>query len=135
MVMIRNLMDRGLLNTSHGQVAVGWLVLEDLIAVLILVLLPALVTNTHELLWQTAGPVESRGVCSADVSRWNARHSLVSTADGAPVVAGTLHCRNCRDHGRDGDWRIVCLWCFPGARCLPGRSRGERIGVQPPVWG
>jgi CPA2 family monovalent cation:H+ antiporter-2 len=46
-VMIRNLMDRGLLNTSHGQVAVGWLVLEDLIAVLILVLLPALVTNTH----------------------------------------------------------------------------------------
>jgi CPA2 family monovalent cation:H+ antiporter-2 len=53
--MIRNLMDRGLLNTSHGQVAVGWLVLEDLIAVLILVLLPALVTNTQEPLWQTAG--------------------------------------------------------------------------------
>jgi monovalent cation:H+ antiporter-2, CPA2 family len=54
-VMIRNLMDRGLLNTTHGQVAVGWLVLEDLIAVLILVLLPALVTNTQEPLWQTAG--------------------------------------------------------------------------------
>jgi len=54
-VMIRNLMDQGLLNTSHGQVAVGWLVLEDLIAVLILVLLPALFTNTHEPLWQTAG--------------------------------------------------------------------------------
>src|SRR5947209_1173226 len=54
-VMIRNLMDQGLLNTSHGQVAVGWLVLEDLIAVLILVLLPALSTNTHEPLWQTAG--------------------------------------------------------------------------------
>jgi CPA2 family monovalent cation:H+ antiporter-2 len=54
-VMIRNLMDRGLLNTSHGQVAVGWLVLEDLVAVLILVLLPALVTNTQEPLWQTAG--------------------------------------------------------------------------------
>jgi monovalent cation:H+ antiporter-2, CPA2 family len=54
-VLIRNLMDQGLLNTSHGQVAVGWLVLEDLIAVLILVLLPALFTNTHEPLWQTAG--------------------------------------------------------------------------------
>src|SRR6266700_6242802 len=37
-VMIRNLMDQGLLNTSHGQVAIGWLVLEDLIAVLVLVL-------------------------------------------------------------------------------------------------
>src|SRR5437667_3957868 len=54
-VMIRNLMDQGLLNTSHGQVAVGWLVLEDLIAVLILVLLPALSTVTQEPLWQAAG--------------------------------------------------------------------------------
>src|SRR5712691_11742903 len=55
-VMIRNLMDQGLLNTSHGQVAVGWLVLEDLIAVLILVLLTALsTTDTQEPLWQAAG--------------------------------------------------------------------------------
>ncbi len=54
-VMIRNLMDQGLLNTSHGQVAVGWLVLEDLMAVLILVLLPAIFTNTREPLWQAAG--------------------------------------------------------------------------------
>src|SRR5256885_8420149 len=54
-VMIRNLMDQGLLNTSHGRVAVGWLVLEDLVAVLILVLLPTLSTKTQEPLWQTAG--------------------------------------------------------------------------------
>ena len=54
-VMIRNLMDQGLLNTSHGKVAVGWLVLEDLVAVLILVLLPTLSTKTQEPLWQTAG--------------------------------------------------------------------------------
>jgi K+:H+ antiporter len=55
-VMIRNLMDEGLLNTSRGQVAIGWLVLEDLIAVLILVLLPVLSTETQEPLWQAAGP-------------------------------------------------------------------------------
>src|SRR2546429_40961 len=54
-VMIRNLMDQGLLNTSHGRVAVGWLVLEALVAVLILVLLPTLSTKTQEPLWQTAG--------------------------------------------------------------------------------
>src|SRR5207245_11689099 len=40
---------------SHGQVAIGWLVLEDLVAVLILVLLPALSTHTQEPFWQTAG--------------------------------------------------------------------------------
>lgn len=41
-VLLRGLMDQGLLNTEAGQVAVGWLVLEDLATVLILVLLPAL---------------------------------------------------------------------------------------------
>jgi monovalent cation:H+ antiporter-2, CPA2 family len=54
-VLLRNLIDHGLLNTSHGQVAVGWLVLEDLATVLILVLLPAFFTNTTAPLWQTAG--------------------------------------------------------------------------------
>ncbi len=39
-VLVRGLMDQGLLNTPHGRVAVGWLVLEDLATVFILVLLP-----------------------------------------------------------------------------------------------
>jgi monovalent cation:H+ antiporter-2, CPA2 family len=41
-VLLRGLMDHQLLETPHGQVAVGWLVLEDMATVLILVLLPAL---------------------------------------------------------------------------------------------
>ena len=40
-VLLRALMDRGLLATPHGRVAVGWLVLEDIATVVILVLLPA----------------------------------------------------------------------------------------------
>ncbi len=35
-VLLRGLVDHGLLNTSHGQVAVGWLVLEDLATIVIL---------------------------------------------------------------------------------------------------
>jgi CPA2 family monovalent cation:H+ antiporter-2 len=54
-VLLRNLMDQGLLKTSHGQVAVGWLVMEDLATVLILVLLPTLAENPSEALWQAAG--------------------------------------------------------------------------------
>jgi CPA2 family monovalent cation:H+ antiporter-2 len=54
-VLLRNLMDRGLLNTSHGQAVVGWLVLEDLATVLILVLLPALSVSGSGAIWQTAG--------------------------------------------------------------------------------
>lgn len=53
-VLLRGLMDHGLLSTVHGQVAVGWLVLEDLATVAILVLLPPLLGNTGNP-WQTAG--------------------------------------------------------------------------------
>lgn len=42
-VLLRALTDRGLLGTSAGKVTVGWLILEDLAAVAILVLLPAIV--------------------------------------------------------------------------------------------
>jgi CPA2 family monovalent cation:H+ antiporter-2 len=41
-VLLRGLVDNGLLNTAHGQVAVGWLVLEDLATIAILVLLPVI---------------------------------------------------------------------------------------------
>ncbi len=41
-VLLRSLMEHHLLNTIHGKVAVGWLVLEDMATVLILVLLPTL---------------------------------------------------------------------------------------------
>ncbi|MCC6678899.1 MAG: cation:proton antiporter [Phycisphaerales bacterium] len=39
-VLLRVLMDRGMLNTSHGHVAVGWLIVEDIFTVLALVLVP-----------------------------------------------------------------------------------------------
>src|SRR5215470_3596787 len=41
-VLLRALEDRGLLNTNDGKIAVGWLVVDDLVMVLALVLLPAL---------------------------------------------------------------------------------------------
>jgi K+:H+ antiporter len=43
-VLLRGLMDLGALETAHGQVAVGWLVLEDLATVVILVILPAVLS-------------------------------------------------------------------------------------------
>ncbi len=41
-VLLRVLTDNGVLDTIHGHVAVGWLVVEDLFTVFILVLLPSL---------------------------------------------------------------------------------------------
>ncbi|GIZ51761.1 YbaL family putative K(+) efflux transporter [Noviherbaspirillum aridicola] len=41
-VLLRALEERGMLETMNGRIAVGWLVVEDLVMVLVLVLLPAL---------------------------------------------------------------------------------------------
>lgn len=47
-VLLRVLMDRGMLNTSHGHVAVGWLIVEDIFTVLALVLVPILATGSAD---------------------------------------------------------------------------------------
>jgi CPA2 family monovalent cation:H+ antiporter-2 len=41
-VLLRTLTDRNELDTDQGQIAIGWLIVEDLLAVLVLVLLPTL---------------------------------------------------------------------------------------------
>ena len=55
-VLLRGLTDNGLLNTVHGKVAVGWLVLEDLATVAILVVMPAMAGGEGEgsPLWSAA---------------------------------------------------------------------------------
>ncbi len=60
-VLLRALEARGLLKSINGQIAVGWLVVEDLVMVLVLVLLPAL----SELL--ASGEVAGAG---GDVQWW-----------------------------------------------------------------
>jgi CPA2 family monovalent cation:H+ antiporter-2 len=48
MVLIRVLSDSNLLKTKEGHVAVGWLIVEDLITVIILLLIPALAIYTFD---------------------------------------------------------------------------------------
>lgn len=50
-VLLRGLMDHGLLATRHGRVAIGWLVFEDLLTVAILVLLPTVVGRADGPWW------------------------------------------------------------------------------------
>ena len=54
-VLLRGLMDNGLLNTAPGQAAVGWVIVEDLATVLILVLMPSLVNTSDGFNWQQLG--------------------------------------------------------------------------------
>lgn len=56
-VLLRALMDHGGVNTPEGHAAVGWLIVEDIITVLVLVLLPPLAATGGGgvSLWQTMG--------------------------------------------------------------------------------
>jgi CPA2 family monovalent cation:H+ antiporter-2 len=44
-VLMRGLMDRGVLDSPPGHAAVGWLIVEDIFTVLVLVLLPVIVSS------------------------------------------------------------------------------------------
>lgn len=60
-VLLKALESRGILESMNGKIAVGWLVVEDLVTVLVLVLMPPLAAilggvtteNTSTPLWQT----------------------------------------------------------------------------------
>ncbi len=54
-VLLRSLMDHGWLDSPAGKVAIGWLVVEDLLMVAILVLVPALATSSPSGPWVTVG--------------------------------------------------------------------------------
>ena len=53
-VLLRALQERRILNTERGRIAVGWLIVEDLVMVLTLVMLPALVPILNGSLQQAA---------------------------------------------------------------------------------
>jgi CPA2 family monovalent cation:H+ antiporter-2 len=54
-VLLRGLTDNGLLNTQPGQAAVGWVIVEDLATVLILVLMPSLANTSNGFDWGNLG--------------------------------------------------------------------------------
>lgn len=53
-VLLRGLMDHSLLASSHGQAAVGWLVMEDILSIAFLVLMPMLADRTGGVDWRSA---------------------------------------------------------------------------------
>ena len=56
-VLTRVLADNGALHTPSGHIAIGWLIVEDLFTILVLVLLPAIygATNADGNIWATLG--------------------------------------------------------------------------------
>lgn len=50
-IMIRILSDNQLINTTQGHIAIGWLIVEDILTVIALLILPALASSWKEILF------------------------------------------------------------------------------------
>lgn len=98
-VLLRALIERGELDSVQGRVAVGWLIAEDLLTVLILVLLPSiapLLTGTDDGSGSTFGPLGD--VVSAILA--TALFGALMLALGARVVPRVLD-RVAMEHSRE----------------------------------
>ena len=81
-VLLRALMDRGELDTQQGRIAVGWLIVEDLFTVVVLVLLPTIAP----LLGGTADP---HGPSGDPLVELIVALGLAALFAGLMIVAGT----------------------------------------------
>ncbi|MBL8895191.1 MAG: Kef family K(+) transporter [Rhizobiales bacterium] len=87
-VLLRALQERHLLNTERGKIAVGWLIVEDLVMVLTLVLLPAIAPLF------TSGEKVSFGSLALEVGETVAKVAIfviVMLVVGRRVIPAILH--------------------------------------------
>ena len=91
-VLLRGLMDNSLLNTPHGQAAVGWLIFEDLATVLILLLMPALTQTQGGLDWPSLGETLLKAAAFiAIVVLVGENHSMAAACHCANPFARAVH--------------------------------------------
>jgi CPA2 family monovalent cation:H+ antiporter-2 len=89
-VLLRALMDRGDLDTAQGRIAVGWLIVEDLFTVVVLVLLPSiapLLGGTADAAGSALGPIGDVALALGKAAIFAA---LMIVA-GARIVPWLLH--------------------------------------------
>lgn len=82
-VLTRALQERRLMDTEQGRIAVGWLIIEDLVMVLALVMLPALATVDGE-------TSQARGGGEASIATATAAAAAAAFPLGAAADAGVL---------------------------------------------
>ncbi len=99
-VLLRALEARGELDSVNGRIAVGWLVVEDLVTVLVLVLMPPLAAIIAKSQTADAGAMlphpcddrrRDRPVRRADARRRATVVSVAAVAGGAHGLARALH--------------------------------------------
>ena len=148
-VVLKGLEARDRLDSSEGRLAVGWLVVEDLAMVLVLVLLPAVAVplggtparrRTRALRRRTRGldrarDRQRRRVPRPDVRRGAPRRAVAPGARRAARFARAVHAHRARDRARRRDDRVAAVRDVVRARRVRRRRGRQRIGAEPPRRG
>lgn len=103
-VLIRVLTDAGKMESAAGHAAVGWLIVEDIITVVALVLIPALAGGAavaHVVDAATAGEVAGQVGHAAGSVAEHAAPVLHGAANGAPDLAATTGAAEAAGHAAD----------------------------------
>ena len=139
-VVLRSLQERRLLDTERGRIAVGWLVVEDLAMVLVLVFVPALggpepgPSRPESLGRRAAARDHPRQVCRIprpDVGGRAPRHSLAPALRGAHRFARAVSACRARDRARRRLRGGDSLRGLVRPRRVLRRHDPERIHAQP----
>ena len=133
-VLLRGLMDNSLLNTPHGQVAVGWVVMEDLATVLILVLLPALAGPVRRAGLGQPGPDARQGsrLRAARAIRGHAADPLAALSHRPHPLARAVHPGDPRHRPGHCPRLSRAFRRIAGPRRLRRRRGRQRVAAQPP---
>ena len=143
-VLLKALESRGVLDSVNGRIAIGWLLVEDLVMVLVLVLLPALAlwlgstTNAatpsvgDRRLWQTlaADDWPGIGVCGANAGSRPTSLSLVALADCPNRLSRAFYSVHRRRRRRHCLWFRRTLRRLIRARGVFCRDGHERVATE-----
>jgi CPA2 family monovalent cation:H+ antiporter-2 len=97
-VLVRALMDRGELLSAQGRIAVGWLIVEDIFTVVILVLLPSLASFMVGPGLTEAGIVDALAEVALAIARASLFAMLIVVVGGRLVPRLLAYVARLRDH-------------------------------------
>ena len=129
-VMLRALLDHGIVETAEGHVAIGWLVVQDIVTVLVLVLVPAVAaaggaSNIGHTVADRGG--EARVVDRNHDARRRAFRSVAALAGSKAALQRAVYTRGFGDGYLRSDGFLPCVRRFHGSRRVPRRYGGGAI--------
>jgi CPA2 family monovalent cation:H+ antiporter-2 len=142
-VLLKALESRSLIDTVNGRIAIGWLVVEDLVMVLVLVLMPAFAdmllnkpvapgSAPHAVWWTVALTLAK--VCAFIITMLVVGRRVLPKVlwGGAHGLARALHFERGGHRRGCGLWVVALVRRVLCAGCLLRRDDDAGVGVQPP---